>query len=103
MVAYTSHLPHAVAAAMVLNPLIERSRGFSGGSFRDATRVARINPEMWARLFLADADYLLPAIGKFEEGMARIKRAIIEKDEAGLREILREARSLNETKLIPKP
>jgi prephenate dehydrogenase len=103
MIAYTSHLPHVAAAAMVLNPLIERSRGFAGGSFRDATRVARINPDMWAHLFLSDAEHLLPAIENFEDGIARIKRAILEKDEPGLRDILREARLLNETKLIPKP
>lgn len=103
MIAYTSHLPHVAAAAMVLNPLIERSRGFSGGSFRDATRVARINPEMWASLFLADADYLLPAIDAFEEGIRRIKDAVSRKDETALRAILREARALNESKLIPKP
>jgi prephenate dehydrogenase len=103
MIAYTSHLPHVAAAAMVLNPLIEKSRGFSGGSFRDATRVARINPEMWAHLFLADADYLLPAIEKFEDAIGRIKRAIALKDEEGLYALLREARMLNETKLIPKP
>jgi len=58
---------------------------------------------MWARLFLADAEHLLPAIENFEDGIARIKRAILDKDESELCAILRQARLLNETKLIPKP
>ncbi len=103
LIAYTSHLPHLMAAALVRNPMIEQSRGFAGGSFRDATRVARINAELWSDLFIGNADLLLPALRTFEEELSKLRQAIEAKDESGLRELLRQARVLNESKLIPKP
>jgi prephenate dehydrogenase len=103
LIAYTSHLPHLIAAALVRNPLIEESRGFSGGSFRDATRVARINPELWAELFLSNSDQLLPAVEAFEAEVGRIKKAVEQKDSRLLAALLREARAFNESKHIPNP
>lgn len=97
-IAYTSHLPHAIAAALVRNPLIASSTGFTGGSFRDATRVARINADMWADLFLANADELLPAIATFQAELGKIRDAVEAKDRPALKELLAEARRLKDKK-----
>ncbi|NLZ52008.1 MAG: prephenate dehydrogenase, partial [Thermoanaerobacteraceae bacterium] len=52
MVAFTSHLPHILALSLVLNPIIEKKSICTGGSFRDATRVAKLNSDLWAELLL---------------------------------------------------
>ena len=58
IIAYTSQLAHIVSSAYVKSPEAQRRRGFSAGSFRDTTRVARLDEDMWTELFLDDADYL---------------------------------------------
>ena len=58
IIAYTSQLAHIVSSAYVKSPEAQRRRGFSAGSFRDMTRVARLDEDMWTELFLDDADYL---------------------------------------------
>ena len=58
IIAFTSQLAHIVSSAYVKSPEAQRRRGFSAGSFRDMTRVARLDEDMWTELFLADADYL---------------------------------------------
>ena len=58
IIAFTSQLAHIVSSAYVKSPEAQRRRGFSAGSFRDMTRVARLDEDMWTELFLDDADYL---------------------------------------------
>ena len=58
IIAFTSQLALLVSSAYVKSPEAQRRRGFSAGSFRDMTRVARLDEEMWTELFLDDADYL---------------------------------------------
>ena len=58
MIAFTSQLAHVVSNAYVKSPTAESHKGFSAGSYKDLTRVAWLNPEMWAELFLEDADFL---------------------------------------------
>jgi prephenate dehydrogenase len=98
MIAYTSHLPHVAAAAMVLDPLVLEAKGFSGGSFRDATRVARINPGLWTELLLANADEFLPALGRFRAALDSLGSAIESGDRDALYRLLSEARRMNEGK-----
>jgi prephenate dehydrogenase len=98
LIAYTSHLPHVMAAALVSSPLIEGCSPYTGGSFRDASRVARINPELWADLFLSNADELLPVIETFQRNVAAYQDAIQRKDKSALEELLRDARRSNEKK-----
>ena len=56
IIAYTSQLAHIASSAYVKSPEAQRRRGFSAGSFRDMTRVARLDEDMWTELFLDDAD-----------------------------------------------
>ena len=58
MIAYTSQLAHVLSSAYVKTPAAQRHKGFSAGSFRDMTRVAWLNEDMWTELFLDNPDYL---------------------------------------------
>ena len=66
MIAYTSQLAHVLSSAYVKTPAAQRHRGFSAGSFRDMTRVAWLNEDMWTELFLDNPDYLAEEV----EGLA---------------------------------
>ena len=59
MIAFTSQLAHIVSNAYVKSSLAERQKGFSGGSYRDMTRVAYLNANMWAEIFLDNKECLL--------------------------------------------
>ena len=59
IIAYTSQLAHVVSNAYIKSPTERMERGFSAGSFKDLTRVARLNPEMWTSLFLLNREPLL--------------------------------------------
>ena len=59
MIAFTSQLAHVVSNAYIKSPTAGAHKGFSAGSYKDMTRVAWLNPGMWAELFLENRDYLI--------------------------------------------
>jgi len=59
VISYTSQLAHVVSSAYVKSPEAMQHHGFSAGSFRDMTRVARLSPKMWTELFMMNRDSLL--------------------------------------------
>lgn len=59
VIGYTSQLAHVVSSAYVKSPEAMEHHGFSAGSFRDMTRVARLHPAMWTELFLLNREPLL--------------------------------------------
>ena len=58
MIAFTSQLAHVVSNAYVKSPTARAHHSFSAGSYRDLTRVAKLNETMWTELFMDNADYL---------------------------------------------
>jgi len=56
IIAYTSQLAHVVSNAYVKSPSADVHKGFSAGSYKDLTRVARLNPQMWAELFFENKE-----------------------------------------------
>ena len=78
-----SHLPHLVAYALV-NTVLQASEknreiiGFSGGGFRDFTRIGASSPEMWRDIFMANRDVILEQIGDYERVLGGLKQAIRE-------------------------
>jgi len=64
IVAFTSHLPHIIACALV-NNMASSSCNCIGGSFRDATRVADINASLWSELLIENKDAVLEEVEKF--------------------------------------
>lgn len=59
IIAFTSQMPHIISNAFIKSPTALGHNGFSAGSYKDLTRVAWLNPEMWAELFLSNRDNIL--------------------------------------------
>ena len=71
--------------------------GFSAGSFRDMTRVARLSPEMWSQLTVDNADYLVKEIESLIGSLNEYKTALENKDKESMKKLLADG---NEKKLI---
>ncbi|MBQ9284582.1 MAG: prephenate dehydrogenase [Acidaminococcaceae bacterium] len=92
IIAYTSDLPHITAVALVNSASYnENTQYFIAGGFRDATRVADINPELWSDLFLSNRENVIAEIENYQNQMERWKKAIMENDRDALKAIMREA------------
>lgn len=90
VIAYTSQLAHVVSNAYVKSPTLALRRGFAAGSYRDLTRVARLNPTMWCELFLDDADNLAREISTLIDALEQYKDALENRDAERLTELLAE-------------
>ena len=92
IIAYTSDLPHITAVALVNSASYQANTPyFIAGGFRDATRVADINPDLWSDLFLANKENTLAEIRKYQEQLARWTRALEQDDAAALQAMMQEA------------
>ncbi|PJI07444.1 MULTISPECIES: prephenate dehydrogenase [Clostridium] len=94
IIALTSQLPHVIAVSLMNSSYVDSSiKHFIGGSFRDATRVARINPDLWCQLFTKNKDNLLKVINDFEDSIDELKKAIEEGHTDNIKRILEKASS----------
>jgi prephenate dehydrogenase len=89
-IAYTSQLAHVVSNAYVKSPQASEHKGFSAGSYKDLTRVARLNEEMWAELFLENRGNLLGEIDFLINSLSEYKSAIENNDNDRLKSLLKE-------------
>ena len=96
MIAYTSQIPHVLACAYVMSPRCDEHSGFSAGSYRDVSRVARINAELWADLFLANREELADETEELVRNIERIRDAVAKNDRAELVALLSSAREKKE-------
>lgn len=96
MIAYTSQLPHALACAYVLSPRCPQHKGFSAGSYRDVSRVARINETLWTELFLDNRQALSQELSTLLENLSSIQSALDREDGEALRALLRKGRQVKE-------
>lgn len=76
IIAYTSQLTHAIAVALVNADTDEDSKNFVGDSYRDLTRIAKINEELWSELFFDNKEALMKKISDFEYELDQIKLAL---------------------------
>lgn len=90
LIAYTSQLAHAASSAYVMSPAAPGYEGFSAGSFRDMTRVARLDADMWAELFDLNHDALSAELSGLIGRLGEIKKAVDERDQVRLRALLDE-------------
>lgn len=88
MIAYTSQLAHVVSSAYIQNPLAMCHKGYSSGSFRDLTRVAKLNVPMWTELFIENSENLSNEVDTLADKLHEYARAIREKDETALSALL---------------
>ena len=96
MIAYTSQLCHVVSNAFVKSPTAQKHQGYSAGSFRDLTRVARLNENMWTELFLDNKKPLLGEIDRIINSLQQYREAIANDDAQTLCNLLREGRIAKE-------
>ncbi len=89
-IAFTSQLAHVVSNAYVKSPTARDHRGFSAGSYRDLTRVARLNAPMWTELFLDNADHLGRELDVIIENLSAYRGALAERDAERLEGLLAE-------------
>ena len=94
IIAFTSQLAHIVSSAYVKSPEAQRRRGFSAGSFKDMTRVARLDEDMWTELFLDDADYLTHELEVLISHLEEYREALGNRDAQRLHDLLKEGREL---------
>ncbi|AGF59047.1 prephenate dehydrogenase [Clostridium saccharoperbutylacetonicum] len=88
MIGFTSQLPHALAVALVNSDVEGRDTGsFIGDSYRDLTRIANINEDLWSELFLGNKENLLMSIQNFENELDKIKYAIKDNDIESLKQL----------------
>lgn len=90
VIAFTSQLAHVVSNAYVKSPSAQTHKGFSAGSYKDLTRVARLNAHMWTELFLENADYLSQEIGTLIQNLQAYKDALDASDAEQLELLLAE-------------
>ena len=89
MIAFLSQLTHCLAVSLMCcnnTPGLEK---YTGDSFRDLTRIARINDEMWSELFLSNKEVLLAQMDKFKNSFDELYNKIQNSDREGMREMMR--------------
>ena len=96
MIAFTSQMPHIVSNAYIKSPTAMEHKGFSAGSYKDLTRVAWLNPTMWAELFLSNKENVLFELQTYIESLQAYQDAIVRNDEDALVALLAEGRRCKE-------
>ena len=96
IIAFTSQMPHILSNAFIKSPTALEHDGFSAGSYRDLTRVAWLNPGMWAELFLENRDFLLEELDFYIHSLSAYRQAIVNSDADALLALLDEGRRRKE-------
>ena len=89
MIGYVSQLCHAIAVSLMCASDNSELACYTGDSFRDLTRIARINDKMWAELFLWNKDNLISEIDMFTNALLSMRQKLVEDDRDGLEEMFR--------------
>lgn len=97
MIAFTSQLSHLVASSYIKSPAAERQGGFSGGTYKDMTRVAYLNAPMWAEIFISNKDCLIAELDSLIDNLSRYRKAISEEELEELTALLAEGSKRKET------
>lgn len=96
MIAFTSQMPHILSNAFIKSPTARNHKGFSAGSYRDLTRVAWLNPQMWAELFLENKKNILSELDFYIDSLNTYRNAIANEDMGSLISLLEEGKKCKE-------
>ena len=94
IISYTSQLCHIVSNAFIKSPTAQEHHGFSAGSYRDLTRVARLHPGMWSQLMMDNKDKLKTELDLLIDNLQKYSDALGANDEKKLSELLAEGNDL---------
>ena len=96
MIAFTSQMPHIISNAFIKSETALQHKGFSAGSYKDLTRVAWLNPYMWAELFLSNKDNILQELNSYISELEKYRDAIVDSNSDQLIALLDEGRKRKE-------
>ncbi len=96
MIAFTSQMPHILSNAFIKSPTATRHKGFSAGSYKDFTRVAWLNPIMWAELFLSNKENVLKELQIYMDSLVQYRSALENDDKYALIALLEEGKRRKE-------
>ena len=96
LIAFTSQMPHILSNAFIKSPTALGHKGFSAGSYKDLTRVAWLNPQMWAELCMENRDNMLFELDSYIESLKTYQKALLEQDMETLISLLDEGRKRKE-------
>ena len=96
MIAFTSQLAHVVSNAYIKSPTAAEHLSFSAGSYRDLTRVAKLNETMWTELFLDNAEHLGFELDCLIKSLQEYRDAIAAGDAETLKKLLKDGRERKE-------
>ena len=96
MIAFTSQMPHILSNAFIKSPTALEHKGFSAGSYRDLTRVAWLNPQMWAELFMENKQFVLTELNTYIDALQQYQAAIEADDMKELIRLLDEGKRRKE-------
>ena len=94
VIAYTSQMCHIISSAFIKSPTARAHFGYSAGSYKDLTRVARMSPKMWAELTLANKENLILEIDTLIDNINKYKKALQKGDEQELCELFSEGNKI---------
>ena len=89
MIAFLSQLTHCIAVSLMCSSDDPDLVQYTGDSFRDLTRIANINDEMWSELFLSNKDALLEQMDIYRETFDKLYNFINNDDRDGMRDMMR--------------
>ena len=95
-IAFTSQLAHIVSNAYVKSPEAKMRSGISAGSYKDLTRVAYLNENMWTELFMDNKDNLCFEIDNLISELKKYSDAMKENDSDALKKLLKDGREIKE-------
>lgn len=90
MISFTSQLAHVVSSSYIKSPEAEKQEGFSAGSYKDLTRVAYLNENMWTELFVGNSKPLVREIDEIIKHLTEYRNAIAAEDKEELRSLLKD-------------
>ena len=96
MIAFTSQMPHILSNAFIKSPTALHHKGFSAGSYKDLTRVAWLNPQMWAELFMENKENVLFELEYYISSLCAYRDAIENDDMDTLLALLQEGKTRKE-------
>jgi prephenate dehydrogenase len=96
MIAFTSQMPHILSNAFIKSPTALNHKGFSAGSYKDLTRVAWLNPQMWAELCMENRENMLYELDTYINSLKAYRTALQEEDNETLIALFEEGRKRKE-------
>jgi prephenate dehydrogenase len=87
MIGFVSHLTHAIAVSLMNTNDNTHLVEYTGDSFRDLTRIAKINENLWSEVFFLNKDNLIKEIDDFTAEVENLKSKLIHNDVEGLKEL----------------